>query len=141
MINLIYICFFHSVRRNAKKRVFNQRGQEIVDTDTIMKPNLGPVSRTANQPNERALGKCNEYVLDHQSQAGHQLFRGEVNPSITGKGISVVLDGVETLTTASLGANPRTPRKMTPIRRMSLSLSVLFVLFSFFVSIFLSLSL
>ncbi|XP_052388049.1 kinesin-like protein KIF23 isoform X2 [Carassius gibelio] len=71
-----------------------------VDLDTVLQPNI-PNSIKVNAPNEKALSKCDKYVLTHQEVASDgeiqtKLIKGEVFKT-RGGGQSVQFTDIETL--------------------------------------------
>lgn len=71
-----------------------------VDLDTVMQPNI-PNAIKVNAPNEKALSKCDKYVLTHQEVASDgeiqtKLIKGEVFKT-RGGGQSVQFTDIETL--------------------------------------------
>ncbi|XP_016338751.1 kinesin-like protein KIF23 isoform X2 [Sinocyclocheilus anshuiensis] len=71
-----------------------------VDLDTVLQPNI-PNAITVNAPNEKALSKCDKYVLTHQEVASDgeiqtKLIKGEVFKT-RGGGQAVQFTDIETL--------------------------------------------
>ncbi|KAK9958966.1 hypothetical protein ABG768_011060 [Culter alburnus] len=71
-----------------------------VDLDTVLQPNI-PNAIKVNAPNEKALSKCDKYVLTHQEVASDgeiqtKLIKGEVFKT-RGGGQSVQFTDIETL--------------------------------------------
>ncbi|XP_052438859.1 kinesin-like protein KIF23 isoform X1 [Carassius gibelio] len=71
-----------------------------VDLDTVLQPNI-PNSIKVNAPNEKALSKCDKYVLTHQELASDgeiqtKLIKGEVFKT-RGGGQAVQFTDIETL--------------------------------------------
>ncbi|ROL43270.1 Kinesin-like protein KIF23 [Anabarilius grahami] len=71
-----------------------------VDLDTVLQPNI-PHAIRVNAPNEKALSKCDKYVLTHQEVASDgeiqtKLIKGEVFKT-RGGGQSVQFTDIETL--------------------------------------------
>uniref|UniRef100_A0A672SPV8 Kinesin-like protein n=1 Tax=Sinocyclocheilus grahami TaxID=75366 RepID=A0A672SPV8_SINGR len=72
-----------------------------VDLDTVLQPNI-PNAIKVNAPNEKALSKCDKYVLTHQEVASDgeiqtKLIKGEVFKT-RGGGQAVQFTDIETLT-------------------------------------------
>ncbi|XP_030621176.1 kinesin-like protein KIF23 [Chanos chanos] len=81
-----------------------------VELDTVMQPNI-PNAIKVSTPNEKALSKCDKYVLTHQELASDgeiqtKLIKGEVFKTVGG-GQSVQFTDIETLKQENPAASSR----------------------------------
>ncbi|XP_067276623.1 kinesin-like protein KIF23 isoform X4 [Pseudorasbora parva] len=84
-----------------------------VDLDTVLQPNI-PNAIKVNAPNEKALSKCDKYVLTHQEVASDgeiqtKLIKGEVFKT-RGGGQAVQFTDIETLRQENPAASSRKRR-------------------------------
>eukprot|EP00730_Choanoeca_flexa_P009019 TRINITY_DN12573_c2_g12_i1.p1 TRINITY_DN12573_c2_g12~~TRINITY_DN12573_c2_g12_i1.p1 ORF type:complete len:745 (+),score=170.01 TRINITY_DN12573_c2_g12_i1:210-2444(+) len=106
--------------KQSRPRIYNQRSESMVDLpDAVMQPNLGGHAKTVSKPEAKELRRHNQYLLNHQDSPGeHHVYKGTVTPSRSGKGVSVVLHGQETLTTNHRLHSTSPKRRMTPLRKI-----------------------
>eukprot|EP00051_Salpingoeca_urceolata_P011187 m.138222 g.138222 ORF g.138222 m.138222 type:complete len:963 (-) comp17020_c0_seq5:48-2936(-) len=95
-------------RRSSLPNVLNHKPADHVQPDAIMTPVIDPrlKSHTTTTPQVGDLvtkgGKVkhNKYILNHQEDEGeHAIFKGEVERSVSKRGVSVRFTGLESLTT------------------------------------------
>ncbi|XP_036910142.1 kinesin-like protein KIF23 isoform X6 [Sturnira hondurensis] len=109
----------HRRSRSAGDRWVDHKPASNVQTETVMQPHV-PHAITVSVPNEKALAKCEKYMLTHQELASDgeietKLIKGDVYKT-RGGGQSVQFTDIETLKQESPTSRKRRSSSTAPAR-------------------------
>uniref|UniRef100_A0A0N8ET53 Kinesin-like protein n=1 Tax=Heterocephalus glaber TaxID=10181 RepID=A0A0N8ET53_HETGA len=105
--------------RSAGERWVDHKPASNVHNETVMQPQV-PRAITVSVPSEKALAKCEKYMLTHQELASDgeietKLIKGDVYKT-RGGGQAVQFTGIETLKQQSPGSNRKRRSSSAPVQ-------------------------